>query len=310
MEYLDDYITAGGSVVKFVSVDNDETRRLFSTGLATAAISRNYLHTKLTSEQTQLQFTEEFFFGVARQVDWIRLASNFVRRTYADLGVLPHSAAGSNGELSVAQVAPANGLNISELYRSMRRALEKTILGDSSLLYHFRVAMLRICQSLLDQGDASAADRDIVLGWLHGNTVPLPRLRSLGLFVRITRYNSRHMFSSLTHWTKLADEPGLVVELDLTRLSTVRRPPVPERRGFYYSKTNVLDTYEMLRQFFDSIDDLSATLITVIFPQPLTTDVQRGLPSYHALYLRVVNEVRDIRFVNPLATLVRIGGAA
>jgi hypothetical protein len=84
---------------------------------------------------------------------------------------------------------------------------------------------------------------------------------------------------------------------------------VDEREGFYYSKAMVMDAYEVLRQLVDATDDLAATLVAVVAPLDFVTDETRGLTSYTALQLRVADEVRDRRRVNPFAALVRLNAA-
>jgi hypothetical protein len=99
---------------------------------------------------------------------------------------------------------------------------------------------------------------------------------------------------------------GLILDLDIGRLLVSRRPPVDEREGLYYSKAMVIDAYEVLRQLVDATDDLAATLVAVVAPLDFVTDETRGLTSYTALQLRVADEVRDRRRVNPFAALVRL----
>ncbi|MCW3037575.1 MAG: hypothetical protein JWM17_2887, partial [Actinobacteria bacterium] len=64
-----------------------------------------------------------------------------------------------------------------------------------------------------------------------------------------------------------------------------------------------------LRQLVDATDDLAATLVAVVAPLDFVTDETRGLTSYTALQLRVADEVRDRRRVNPFAALVRLSDA-
>lgn len=306
-EYLDSYVASGGSTVKFVATDSEETAATFSASLAATARAQNYLHIPLRADQTRLQLTEELFFAVSRKVDWTGLAANVLRRVYLDLGVAPADTHDPLKDVAVRRVAEANGMHAGELYRTMRRSLEKVVLDDDNMLYHFRVSMLRICQSLLGWGDVDEACRDVVLRWLHGTAVPLPKLRAMGIYGRVARHNARFLFTSFTRWLHMAGNPALVLQLNLARLGTNRKPGVGARRGFYYSKANVLDTYEMLRQFVDSIDELHSTIMVVVLPQQMVNDPQRGLLAYHALYLRVANEVQDMHRANPLAALVHIG---
>jgi hypothetical protein len=54
--------------------------------------------------------------------------------------------------------------------------------------------------------------------------------------------------------------------------------------------------------------DLVGLFVAVLLPSELVNDEVRGLPAYTALRLRVVDEVRDRRRINPYSTLISIGG--
>jgi hypothetical protein len=196
-----------------------------------------------------------------------------------------------------------------ELYRSVRRYLEAQILGDQAMVHEFRLAMLRICQALLDAGDLDHAERDAVLDWLRGDLRQVSRVRSSLIYTRVARHNARHLLLSTAHWLLRTGHVGLVLDLDIGRMLVSRRPPADEREGLYYSKVMVIDAYEVLRQLVDATDDLAATLVAVVAPLDFVTDETRGLTSYTALQLRVADEVRDRRRVNPFAALVRLSDA-
>jgi hypothetical protein len=195
----------------------------------------------------------------------------------------------------------------AELYRSVRRAIEQTVLKDAGLSHEFRVAMLRLCQEHLGRGDVSAAERETVIGWLRGERVPAGELRKLSLHAKVTRHNARSLLLSSTRWLRMAGQAGLVLQLDLTRLAVTRRPPAGLRDGYYYSKAAVLDAYELLRQLIDGTDEFEGLFAAVLLPPELIHDEARGLPAYTALRLRVVDEVHDRHRANPYSALVRIG---
>jgi hypothetical protein len=292
--------------VKLVVTDTDDTTSYFSRGLAAAAADNEYLHFRLDAAQTRLQLVEEIFFGVCRQIDWVGLAARFLHRVYRDLDIPAGESVPLAESVQVRRVAEANGLHAGELYRTIRRCLERQVLGEPTLLRQFGTAMLRLCHALLNWTGHDAEEKDIVLRWLHGRSVPMAQLRTVGLSSRIGRHHARYMFSSLTSWVQLAGKLGTIVELDLTRIGVGRRPPASARRGFYYTKAAALDTFEILRQFIDGVEELFAGLLVVTLPRQMSVDGQRGLPAYHALYLRVADDVYDQSRANPLGCLVRI----
>jgi hypothetical protein len=233
-------------------------------------------------------------------VRWRDLAVHAVRAAYTREG-LP-----AGDSVLLQRVAAEHGVDALELRLTMRRALEYDILADTRLALDFRRAMLRLCQAELTGGPAAADERNDVLAWLHGEPVPLTRLRALLISARIDRSTARSLLLSLASWLAKTGSQGLVLDLDLERLAVVRRPPAAEREGHYYSRAAILDAYEVLRQLIDATDDLHHCLVVATLPPPLVTDEARGLPAYSALHLRVADEVHDRRRANPFAALVRL----
>jgi hypothetical protein len=305
-EYLHSYVAAGGATVKLAVADSGDTATYFSKGLASIATDSGYLHLRLDAAHTRLQLIDELFFAACRQLDWLGLAARFLRSVYRDLDIPASESLPLAESVQVRRVAETNGMHAGELYRTIRRTLEHRLLDDPTLPRQFDTAMLRLCHFLLNWTGHEAQEKDIVLRWLHGRGVPVAQLRTVGLSSRIGRHHARYMFNAVTSWVRLAGMTGTVIELDLTRIAVARRPPAAARRGFYYTKATALDTFEILRQFIDGTEDLFATLMVVTMPQQMSVDVQRGLPAYHALYLRVADDVYDQNRANPLGSLVRI----
>ena len=301
-EYLRTYIAHGGTAVKLVVPGGEEVAKRFASGVTDRA--DEFIHVTVDSAATRVHLMDQLFAAVARQIDWMTLAGHALRDAYRQAG-FPTAGPG-DADLPVAAVAAHHQVDGMELYRSIRRTLERMVLADNTMAYEFRVAMLRLCQAHMAHGDVSEADRSAVLGWLHGEKVPATQLRAVLLHTKIARHNARPMLTSLTRWVRRAGLPGLVLQLDLERLAVSRRPPAEDRQGFYYSKAATLDAYELLRQLIDASDELSGLFVAVLLPPELVTDEQRGLPAYSALALRVADEVRDRQRANPYAALVRL----
>lgn len=301
-EYLGDYVRAGGAAVRFVVTGSDEVASRWHRWLAGAADAEGYLYIGVDAAETRVHMIDQLYAAVARQVDWRELARRQVRAAWEAVG-LP---APSQDELTVVAVAGHHQVDVPEAARSIRRRLESTVLHDPGLAREFRLAALRLCQSELGTGDVVDAEREAVLAWLRVEPVALRLLRSASLHGRVGRHNARSLLVSLAAWRARVGGTGLVLDLDLSRLATARRPPLEERLGFYYSKAAVLDAYEVLRQLVDASDSLRSAYIAVTLPPELVTDDTRGLPAYSALHLRVIDEIRDRRRANPFAALVRL----
>jgi len=298
--YLADYLPAGGAAVKLAVAGSPETAGRLERALGAAADAAGCLFVSVPAAEVKVHQVEQLLFAVSRQVDWDALAASVVRTAY-DEAAFPAS-----GRLSVADVAREHEVDARELYRSVRRQLEQTLLGNHALAPELRRAMLRLAQVQLGGRDVDRTEHEAVLGWLRGDKIALSALRPALIYARIGRHNARSLLTSLACLLLTAGHRGLVLHLDCTRLAESRRPPVEQRTGIYYSKAAVLDAFEVLRQLIDATDELPGVLAVAVVPPELVTDESRGLPAYTALQLRVADEVRDRRRANPFAALVRL----
>jgi hypothetical protein len=307
-EYLAPYVRHGGAAVKLLVVGDESAAKDLAVGLA--SIGEGFKHAAVDAATTRVHMVDQVFAAVARQLDWVALADSVVRIAFEQCGFPPPPGTGQvDPDLSIAGVADYHQVDGAELYRSVRRAVEQTVLKDAVLSHEFRVAMLRLCQERLGRGDVTVAERETVIGWLRGERVPAGELRKLSLHAKVARHNARSLLLSATRWLRIAGHAGLVLRMDLTRLAVTRRPPAGLRDGYYYSKAATLDAYELIRQLIDGTDELEGLFLAVLLPPELVNDEGRGLPAYTALRMRVVDEVRDRYRVNPYSTLVRIGMA-
>jgi hypothetical protein len=301
-EYLAGYLPGGGAAVKVAVVGDDGAADRLESALASATAEAGGLHIAISAESTRVHMIDQIFFAFSRAVGWEDVAAACVRAAYADASFpVPEG-----GELSIAAVSRHHSIDGRELYRSVRRLLERSLLGNPAVAPEMGRAMLRLAQAQLGAGDVDSAEHDAVIGWLYGELKSITALRSALIYSRIGRHNARAMLLSTAALLLESGSRGLVIQLDLDRLAESRRPPAELRTGFYYSKAAVLDAYEVLRQFIDATDELRGALLVAMVPPGLMTDEIRGLPAYAALHLRVADEVRDRRRANPFAALVRL----
>lgn len=301
-EYLASYLPAGGAAVKVAVVGEGGAADRLEAALAAAAAESGALHVPISADAIRVHMVDQIFLAISRAVDWEAVAGAHVRAAYEEAAFpVPDGA-----DLTVTAAARRHDVDSRELYRSVRRLLERSLLGSPEIAPEMGRAMLRLAQAQLAGGDIDAAEHDAVMGWLRGELKSITMLRSALIYSRIGRHNARTMLVSAAALLLTAGYRGIVIQLDLSRLAEGRRPPAELRSGFYYSKAAVLDAYEVLRQFIDATDELRGVLVVAVVPPELMTDETRGLPAYSALHLRVADEVRDRRRANPFAALVRL----
>jgi len=304
-EYLHGYVDGGGAAVKFLVAD-DTVGVSIRERLATVAGEASYSVAVVDAANTRVHLMEQVFFEVAGQIDWDGLAAQ-TARSAADAAGYP--VPGGTAPLSLERLADHHRVDRRELKRDIDRELQRLVYRDYAMIQEFRIAMLRLCQAQLQTGQVADAEHAAVLDWLRGDLRQISVLKSALIFRRIARHNARHLLFSLAHWLAINGRAGLLLVLDIRRLSVARRPTLEERQGHYYTKAALLDAYEVLRQLVDNTDELAHCCVVVIAAPEFLTDTARGLDAYQALKLRIFDEVRDRYRDNPFSSLIRLGAA-
>src|SRR5215210_6958049 len=135
-EYLANYVAHGGLAVKLLVSGSDAVAQELASGLS--SIGDGFVHVAVDADATRVHMIDQVFAAVARQVDWISLASAVVREAYGRVGFpAPYDDRSdpSGGDISVAVVANHHEVDAAELYRSVRRTLEGAVLHDAALCH-------------------------------------------------------------------------------------------------------------------------------------------------------------------------------
>jgi hypothetical protein len=301
-DYLRDYVREGGAAVKFVVPASALGRLEVRDRLREAAERNDFQFAFVDAAAVRLHLIDRLFQEVARQVDWTDLAESFLRRLLGERGI----ALPPTGEaLRLPVLAERNDYPEPLFRNEVKGWLTKQIFRDYEMVQEFRLAMLQLCWGQLDPEEDPALT-PAVLDWLRGELRLISTLKRALIFQKIGRHNARAMLYSLAHWLAAAGKSGLVLGLDISRYA--ESPRAGDRgEGLYYSTTAAMDAYEVLRQLIDGTDELTYCFIGVVAGAEFLSDDRRGLRSYHALYLRISDEVRDRYRQNPHSALVRLG---
>ena len=172
----------------------------------------------------------------------------------------------------------------------------------------FRVAMTQLCfTEVTNTGENQEAIP--IIDWLTGLSRRVTIVKGYGIYNSIARTNAKHLLESLLYWIRFAGYSGTVVLMDNSRV-TLRRNPRDGLR--FYSRSAVMDHYELLRELIDGTDRLEGMLLIVHCNRDFLDDDPRGkgFSIYRALLGRIAEEVRDRSQANPMSTLVRLADAA
>lgn len=299
-EYLETFIAEGGAAIKVV-VDLGRTDEDLAETIAGHAADSGYLTAVVDSVVCRVHMIDQVFYAIADQIPWRESVERVVYRLAKSDGL---SIADGEGPI-LQRIAQASALDPQFVQLQLRRKIAERIFKNRSLVKDFRVAVTSLATAALGGGQEADTTFSTITDWLTGRNRAVSAVKPYQIFSRITRTNARHFLESTLAWVGAAEWPGLVLVMDVRRLTVARNP---RDDGYYYTKAAVLDAYEVLRQYIDGTDRLVNCLVVVVAdPEFLDEDpLGRGMGAYEALKFRVFDEVRDRILANPMAALVRL----
>ena len=155
-EYLAGYLPSGGAAVKVAVVGDSSAADRLKSALGAAAAEYGGLYVSLSAESTRVHMVDQIYFAVSRNVDWEALAADRVRAAYQSAAFPVPDGLG----LTVAEVARHHDVDVGELYRSVRRNLERSLLGNPVIAAEMGRAILRLAQAQLGAGDVDVAEHE------------------------------------------------------------------------------------------------------------------------------------------------------
>ena len=303
-EYLESFVRDGGSAIKIAVPRDPQARNTVADGLVQSGQDLGFLVAQVNAADTGVHMMDRLFFDIARQIPWRTLSQRVVVRIASDK--IPAAPQDGDGSL-LDRLAEANRLGTDFLLSELLPAIEDGVAKNRLLSRDFRVAVTQLCLSELRGGADGERRIQAIIEWLDGSNNRVSAVRPYHIFSRVTRANARYFFESTLHWLRFAGYSGLLLVLDTARLTVARNPRDGKQ---YYTKAALLDAYEVQRQFIDATDRLHGCLIVVLPDAEFLADDQsprsRGIGAYEALKFRVIDEVRDRRLANPMASLVRL----
>ncbi len=303
--YLENFIMEGGSAFKLVLAGDAGGSKVALEHLRRKAEERNCLYVQVSAAETRVDRIDQVFFAISRQIDWNALMILDGIRFLRERGYLmPEDTELSDTET----IASANGLIPEELLRELRRATTDEIVQDRDMCKEFRTAISQLRKAQFFPRNVSPSDTETISSWLRGEKVGASALRDLRIYSKINRQNARDLLRAFAHWLARSIGKGLVVGIDLSALLAVRpRGMDDDLNTLHYSRSSLLDAYEVLRQFIDETDEITHCLICAAAPDAIETDEKRSIFGYYALQSRLFSEVHDVSRQDLLAAMVRVG---
>lgn len=302
-EYLESFVKEGGAAVKFAIPLEERLRNEIESGIVEQGKCAGYAVACVSSVDTRVHMIDQVFFRVAEQIPWRELSRQVLISLARKDFVVPATGEGPLATL----IAEANSISLEMVRMTANQWIDRSVFQQQSLARDFRVAITQLCIAELYGGPDGETRTQIITDWLTGRNKAISAVKPYQIYSSVNRSNARHLLESLLRWIQFAGYPGLVIVLDISRVTITRNP---QDGKIYYSNAAMLDVYEVLRQFIDGTDRMKGCLL-IVTPAAEFLDVEsygrgRGMGRYQALRLRVYDEVRDQRLVNPMGAMVRL----
>ena len=305
-DYLSTFVKQGGAAVKFF-VGDAELRADVRSRLAALAEQRGYLVLSADASEHRFHMPQDIFFAIARQVDWRLAARRFLVKLAAREGFKTEQVDAAAGGDVLQAVADHNDVTKDFVSMSLTPRMQREIFFDVNMAKDFRVAMTHLCRLERPTEEEQAYAGKPIVDWLTGANTRLGNVKPFSIFNPINRSTARHLLRSACYWFHQAGYAGTVLVLDNSRVTERKRAGDGSR---YYTRPMTMDHYEILREFIDGSDRLTATLIvTCSAPAFLDQEADRqsrGVGIYSALRYRIIDDVHDKRMENPAAALCRL----
>jgi hypothetical protein len=304
-EYLSSYIKEGGAAVKVAVCDDEASSSALASELRTRALSEGYQTASIDAAATKIHLIQNIFFGAASQLDWTELT-----RRMAEEVVISTYGSSLVGVTDLPAVVDATGMDPYQVKQDVQKTIRRLVVTNYALAKDFRLAMTQLLLAEMEPEPFTEQARSSILDWLHGELRLISALKECQIYHKIARHNARTMLESTARWSAAAKLSGLCVIMDWRQLAVPRKAGAEDER-VYYTPGNIMDGYEVLRQFIDATDDMDHLFILVMLPDALLDEdpgAKRSVARYPALKTRIWEDVRDKSRPNPCAPMVHVAG--
>jgi len=290
-KYLTNYISQGGSKIKFVTGRTGSGKTHFLQLLSVEAQKMNYIPITLSAKEVWLNDFKEIYTAVLKRIDLINrlklIGYEVIRQLGYDPLLIPDGMTFIDYLSSIEQLGPVTK-------REIRQQLEHMFLSNPMLDNNFAFACSLLVGGLLGHPVLEEPNKNLLLLWLEGDReAHLSSIRRLGLSpYKISKYNARHMLRSLVEICRMAGYNGVVISIDDMEVLVSK----DNTENIHYTRMKREDSYESIRELIDEIDTLKNTMFVFAFDCKLIDDDTNGLKSYQALWMRIQNEVESNRF--------------
>lgn len=303
-KYLEEYIPAGGSKIKFITGQSGSGKTHLVRLLTSMAEKAGMVTVSFSAKQVWLHDFRDVYVEILSQCGLPSLLEACAHTVIEALGfdwrTIP-------ADMVFIDYLDRQGLADSLTKREIRLQLKRMFLDNPLMDNNFALACSLLCGGLLGHPFLENQSRQLLLSFLYGQAgLKLSALRPFGLTAaRITKFNARHMLRSLCEVVRMSGSKGLFVTIDDVEVLLDGSSLNP----MHYTKMKRDDTYESIRQLIDDIDSLHNLMFVFSFDRILLDNDNSGIKSYQALWMRIQNEVVSQR-LNRFGDMLDLDAAA
>jgi len=302
--YLQEYIKAGGSKIKFVTGNKGSGKSYLLNRFSELAQKDGYLTVSFSAKDIWLNDFKFIFLEILRQCDLDTLMEKSAQMIIKELGYDASQIKEKEKFIDyLANLKKNDALERGEIRNQLRTFFKENPRMDNN----FSIACSLLCGGVLGQPSLDDNNKELILSWLTNEKgFRLTSLRPLGMSpARISKFNARLMLRSLSELVILSGYSGLIVTIDDLDVIVDRSSLAP----LHYTKMKREDTYESIRELIDDIDNFKNIMFLFGCSRTLIDNEKMGMKSYQALWMRIQNEVWNDR-INKFSDIIDMNEVA
>jgi len=279
---LGPYVSAGGSCLKWITGRRGSGKTALLAALRRRAEGLGFRVAQVTSDEVPIGRFDLLYRAVVRQLDPDSVARKAAEKAARDLG----AAWSPDHGTSLLDALVQAGRPVDAVRSDLQASLD--ILHAPEIMPPVAIALRQMARSHL-MGPHPTELAEISRRWILGEKVSAPERRRCGIRVALDRFAARDVFRSLLTAIRLVGDPGVLLTVDGLEVL------LSASGSFKYTRLRRDDAYEGIREFIDGLGTYPGLFLVYAGRSEVFADPRSGLPSYPALAMRVVNEVRSRR---------------
>lgn len=318
-----DFLLSGGSLVRFVIVDDESTHAILRDLVRSELKKINFAVFGVSSHVVDIQNPHRVVTAISKNLNLETYIKEFVVRVWHDCGF---ENPGLSSVRTIAAESGRNAIDLEDRFIKVLRNLlglgnfaqdsEDTGPHSRQLSRDFANGLRKICIEYMDQGYSPSLV--LFINWLQGESTPAAR-KMLRIQWPIRKENATSTLRSLMALPSMASKEGAqhsmgnrggtVLHLDIRWLTDPQsvESGIQRRSPTKTARTSV---YQWIRELIDQASEFRSSFIVIEVGPSFVSQEPRGvgIGTYDALKNRILDDVIISGDPNLSAVLVPLAG--